>query len=408
MPRGRPPLSIGQHGKIKRTQLGTNVWVARCRYRALDGVVHPAQKQTPTGVVDRHVAAAETALNAHLAELLGGGAGGDDTEITRNTLVSVLLERHLDALREAGRAPRTIYTYTLRIRYWNAVASGITVGDCTPGRLNRHLEQVRKGHGDEDAKQLRTNIAAALDMAINAGVLDRNPARETKSTPRPKSKSNGGAQPLDPKVLPAVLKALLASDKCRDKDLTDPILMHLGTGLRVSEVLALRWSEFDPQKKIIAVSGRIVREIGVGLRRTPTIDSSKGTAPELALPKFVVDMLLERVKQERPNKFDLIFPSNTGTMRDPNNFASQWRGVRDSLEHLSGTTGHSFRKTLSNLATDTTADPRVAADVLGHSDMATTMKHYLQRGKVHPEVAAAVDKAVRGTQRKPRPSRKTA
>jgi integrase len=51
---------------------------------------------------------------------------------------------------------------------------------------------------------------------------------------------------------------------------------------------------------------------------------------------------------------------------------------------------------LGNLVTDHTADPRVAADVLGHSDIQTTLRHYLSRGKMHPEVAAMVDNAVRG------------
>ena len=69
-------------------------------------------------------------------------------------------------------------------------------------------------------------------------------------------------------------------------------------------------------------------------------------------------------------------------------------------EHLSGVTGHSFRKTLGDLVTDHTADPRVAADVMGHSDIHTTLMHYLSRGKAHPEVATMVENAVLG-KRKP-------
>jgi len=84
-------------------------------------------------------------------------------------------------------------------------------------------------------------------------------------------------------------------------------------------------------------------------------------------------------------------------LRDPSGFARQWREVRGELsEHLEKVTGHSFRKTLGNLVTDHTADPRIAADVLGHSDMQTTLRHYLSRGKTHPEVAAMLDDAVRG------------
>ena len=35
---GRPPLRIGQHGKITRVQVGGGLWLARCRFRDLDRV----------------------------------------------------------------------------------------------------------------------------------------------------------------------------------------------------------------------------------------------------------------------------------------------------------------------------------------------------------------------------------
>lgn len=405
----RPRLKIGTHGKINRTQLGPNTWKAHCYYRGLDGERKQAERSTPVGVKDKHGAAAETALEEHLRELLGGGASGDGEEVTRNTLVSTLLERHLQALRDADKAVRTLYAYKLRIGYWNDVASGITVGDCTPGRLNRHLEQVRKAHGDTDAKQLRSLLGFALDYAVNDGVLDANPARATKTAPTKKKPKDNGAQPIDPTVLPVVLKALLESEVCRKKDVTDPILMHLATGLRVSEVLGFLWTEFDPDAATITSTGRIVRDVGgAGLIRTSTVDSSKGTPDVIHLPPFAVAALLTRSQEERPNKHGLIFPSSVGTMRDPSNFASQWRGVRDDLEHLAGTTGHSFRKTLSDLAADKSGDPRVAADVLGHRDVATTLRHYLSRGRQHPEVAQWIEKAVTGkpakNTRKPRKS----
>lgn len=103
------------------------------------------------------------------------------------------------------------------------------------------------------------------------------------------------------------------------------------------------------------------------------------------------------LEPELPNLYGVIFPSTVGKLRDPSGFGRQWREVRGELgEHLSASTGHSFRKTLGDLVTDHNGDPRVAADVLGHSDMATTMTHYLSRGKPHPEVAAMVNNAVLG------------
>lgn len=397
MPRGRPALRVGQHGKITRTRVSPDVWVARCYFRGPDGKRRQVQKQTPLGVADRYGAAAEEALLKRLDELIELGRGEDDATVTGRTLVSTLLDRHLEALRAADRAPRTLYSYSLRIRYWNAVAGGITVGDCTPGRLQRLLEQVRSAHGDTDAKQLDSLVAAALDLAVADGVFKTNPARAMKAQPKKRVKSGAGATPIDPDALPAVLKAIIESEKCRKKDLTDPMLMHLATGLRVSEILGFLWTEFDPEAKTIATSGRIVWAKGQGLLRTPTFDSSKATAPLLHLPQFAVEMLVARAKEERLNHHGVIFPSGVGTFRDPSGFSRQWREVRAELgSELDKSTGHSFRKTLGNLVTDHTSDPRVAADILGHSDIQTTLRHYLNRGKAHPEVATMLDDAVRG------------
>ena len=394
---GRPPLQIGQHGKVTRTQASTGVWEASCYFRGPDGRRRLARKRTPRGESDRYGAAAEKALLEHVGKRLAGAIADEDATITCGTLVSSLLERHLEALRAAERAPRTLYSYGLRVGYWNQIAGGITVGDCKPGTIERLLQEIQTTHGNTDAKQLRTLVAAALDMAITQGALTTNPARATKPAPKPRKKKGRGASPIPKDALPTVLKAVLESEKCRDKDLTDPIVIHLATGLRVSEVLGLLWEEFDPDAKTIAISGRVVWAKGEGLLRTPTFDSSKGTAPVLALAQFAVDMLLARAQEQRPNLYGVIFPSTVGKLRDPSGFGRQWREVRGDLgEHLSASTGHSFRKTLGDLVTDHTADPRVAADVLGHSDMATTMTHYLSRGKLHPEVAKMVNNAVRG------------
>lgn len=139
--------------------------------------------------------------------------------------------------------------------------------------------------------------------------------------------------------------------------------------------------------------GNAAVELELRLERT----GLQGTAPVIALPQFAVDMLERRAQEERLNPHGLIFPSSRGTYRDPSGFARQWRTARAELgEPLSAVTGHSFRKTIGDLVAEHTADIRKTADVLGHSDVATTQKHYLSRGKPHPEIATMVNNTVRG------------
>ena len=90
----------------------------------------------------------------------------------------------------------------------------------------------------------------------------------------------------------------------------------------------------------------------------------------------------------------MIFPSTAGTWRDPNNFGRDWRLVRDQLD-LPDVTSHSFRKSVATLIDDEGLSARVGADHLGHAKVSMTQDRYMARGRVHAEVAALLDRAVK-------------
>ncbi len=55
---------------------------------------------------------------------------------------------------------------------------------------------------------------------------------------------------------------------------------------------------------------------------------------------------------------------------------------------------HSFRKTVADLIDDEGLSARVGVDQLGHSHVSMTQDKYLTRGRIHPEVADLLDRAV--------------
>jgi integrase len=88
----------------------------------------------------------------------------------------------------------------------------------------------------------------------------------------------------------------------------------------------------------------------------------------------------------------MIFPSTAGTWRDPDNFNKAWRAAREDLG-VPEVTSHSFRKTVADLIDDEGLSARVGADQLGHSHVSMTQNVYMSRGRIHPEVAALLDRA---------------
>ncbi len=113
----------------------------------------------------------------------------------------------------------------------------------------------------------------------------------------------------------------------------------------------------------------------------------------IPLPAFAVATLNERRKLPYLGEQSVIFPSTNGTLRDPDNFAGQWRRTRDELG-VPDISSHSFRKTVATLIDDAGLSARIGADHLGHAKVSMTQDRYMSRGRVHNEVANLLDKAV--------------
>jgi integrase len=384
---GRPPLRIGQHGRIVREYLGGGVWLARCRYRDVDGVTRRVQRLGPPDEHDQHGKLAVDALMEALAEHQPP-AGSDG--IGLDTLVMSLVDQHITRLDEDGRSVRTLDTYRYVATKLANLMAGVRVGEASPARLDAALRSMRTTHGPTMARQARTLLRGALQLAVLNNVLRTNPARDVqmiKSKGQPK-----GAPALTADQLRDLFIKLHASEECHKRDLVDPITVLIATGLRRSELLALRWSDFDATGATIAVTGKVVRERGKGLVRVDETKTAAGRRT-IPLPAFAVTTLMDRRNRPYVGEQTVIFPSTSGTLRDPDNFNGQVRKVRDDL-CIPDVSSHSFRKSVVTLIDDAGLSARVGADHMGHAKVSMTQDFYMSRGRVHTQVAELLDRAV--------------
>ncbi len=382
---GRPPLRIGQHGTIKRIEVSKGVWIARCRYRDTDGVTRVVERRSP--VPDQHGKKAEDELLKSLETRQAPGGG----DITVATKVTDLIQAHIDRLKEDGKADRTIDTYTYTSGKLAKLIGGLRVDDATPPRIDAALRSMKRAHGAGMARQSLVLFRGGLQLAVMAGVLPSNPVRDVIPD---KSQDGGpkGAKPIETKQLWELLEKLNASEFCRYKDLIDPITMYIATGLRRSELLGLRWADYNPVEGSVTVTGKLVRVKGQGLKRIPK-PKSKAGARSITLPLFAREMLAARKRTPYYGEQSMIFPSTAGTWRDPDNFNKDWRQAREDLG-FPDVTGHSFRKTVATVIDEGGLSARIGADHLGHANVSMTQNTYMARGRTHPEVATLLEKAV--------------
>ncbi len=384
---GRPALQIGAHGKISRVHLGGGLWLARCRYRDSDGVSRKVQRLGPPDIYDQYGKLAEDALIQALADRR---LSSPSDTIGLETLLTALVEQHLVRLAEDGRSPVTLSTYRFAVGKLQKFIGGVRVGEASPARIDAALRSMRSAHGPTMARQAKTVLRGALQLAVMANVLGSNPVRDVqplRSKTQPK-----GAVGLTAEQLRDLLQKLQASKFCQDHDLVDPITLLIATGLRRSELLGLRWIDYDDAARTLAVAGKVVRVSGEGLQRVDETKSAAGRR-KVPVPLFAVEMLRIRRRLSYLGERAVIFPSTAGTLRDPNNFGKEWRNVREQLGVPEVTT-HSFRKTVATLIDDDGLSARIGADHLGHSKVSMTQDRYMTRGRVHTQVADLLDRTV--------------
>lgn len=402
----RPPLLIGTWGNIKRHQIEPGSWYANCRVRDHDGVTRQARRYSPTGVYDKAGAAAERELTKHLAKrthIEGSDAISPDTKMS-----DVWLAYRAELVADK-KAPRTLTRYDEVAVFINNGLSGVRLQELTTQRLETFLRAVESANGPGNLKTTRTVLSGMLGMAVRFGALSSNLVRDTKgatkSTTTPK-------RSLTEDQLSALLVGIRESkipcppkggskyaiptvaEYCRQADLADPITMFAATGVRISELLGITWADIDLKAKTVSITGKVSRVPGKGMERTAAELDPKNRHRVLPLPDFAVSMLRARKLAAPPNDHDVIFPSGTGTLRDPDAFNPQWRRVRVVFD-LDWVTGHTFRRTVATLLDDAKVSARVAADQLGHAKPSMTQDKYMSRGTVHHEVAAVLDRAAK-------------
>lgn len=120
-------------------------------------------------------------------------------------------------------------------------------------------------------------VFTCLKAATRKRLLARNPAEDVEA-PRARRARNGGGGEGDPmKALDKDQCATLL-DAFRGKPLWPIVVLGLGTGLRRGEMLALRWSSIDLDKKTLTVSRSVERtSAGIRVKAEAKNESSRRT-----------------------------------------------------------------------------------------------------------------------------------
>jgi integrase len=143
-------------------------------------------------------------------------------------------------------------------------------------------------------------------------------------------------------------------------------------GLRIGELLALRWREVDFTARVVRVRASYTQH------RVDTPKSSSMRAVPMADPVArVLDQLSQR--ENFVGDGDLVFPNEAGDHQNPKRLRIRYRDAQ-SAAGLRALTFHDLRHTFGTLAINR-ADPVSVQHWMGHANLQTTMRylHFRQR-----------------------------
>lgn len=289
---------------------------------------------------------------------------------------------------------QTIERYTDSVNQHVLPALGeYMIMEATVSRVDRFLRNLASSTPGL-AKTARSVLNGMFTLAVRHDAIRSNPVRDVRLPSKPKKP----VEALTVEEVGALREGLRTWQEGagyrgprRGTDVLDVVDVMLGTGLRISEVLALRWEDVDLSgQPTVTVTGTLVYLKKKGLQRQSHTKTSSGVRV-LTLPQFVVDVLLRRSVEAIPTETNAVFPSGKGTWKWPNNYRRTLREALKTVEDSGEISPNVFRKSVATLI-DTEATLEAAAAVLGHSGTTVTAKHYVKKAAAAPDMSEILNR----------------
>lgn len=235
-----------------------------------------------------------------------------------------------------------------------------------------HIERLilicrEKGLSERTLLHIFRVVHTSLVQAVQWQLVERNVAQAIQP-PKPEKNEMDAVTPED-------VDHILAA--ANGTEIEVPVVIALGTGMRLGEILGLRWSDIDFENESLRV------------RQTVNVDRTFGTPKSyrsrrsIPLPKFLLKVLkTQRARQSELRlvagsawqDHDLVVTRADGSPMDPRRVSRLFTAL--AKEHGFDFTFHGLRHAYASLMLASGVDLKVTSELLGHSTIGITADLY--------------------------------
>lgn len=316
---------------------------------------------------------------ARARQILNGAAVGEDAALEKRErraalTVAQLIERYLtegpatkpSKRASSWKADKSNLNNHVRPRLGSKPVGDVKRADClklyrdiAAGTIKSDTRTKRRGRaiirgGQGIAKRTLGSMSAMLTWAVEMELAASNPAKGLK-LPAQRSLERFLSREEAARLL-ATLDAM-EGDRSVTSAHADIVRLLLLTGARKGEIVGLRWSEVDLERRRLVLPPERTKAGGkTGIRRIP-------------LSRSAADII-----RKRANGADYVFPSLRNPAAPTTEMQSSWEAIRKRAE-LPDVRLHDLRHTFASFAAADGESLFLIGKVLGHASTAMTERY---------------------------------
>jgi len=256
----------------------------------------------------------------------------------------------------------TIQNYIYCISNWIIPQLGnIQIEDLTRKDVQDFILDFSKTHKENTVINITKPLSASLKWAKESGFINSNPWERIKI---PKDYSEKEVETF----LQDEIKKILAV-KGYQKVKKDMITLGYRTGMRIGEILVLRWEDINFDERFLMVK-RTLSSYKNGVPEI-TKPKTKKSVRRIDLDKITLEMLMDR-KHMYKNK-EYVFCKKDGSIysRQAINIPRMCRSVGIKPRSF-----HALRHTHATMLLAAGVHPKIVQERLGHAKISTTLDTY--------------------------------
>jgi integrase len=322
----------------------------------------------------------EAEARARVRELQEQHSAG--LRLDKSPTLEQFLRAWLEEVIKRHRKPATYDSYAQLCRlYIYPNLGGIKLEALQSPHIQRLLNKLTDD-GLQSARNVHALLRTALNQAMRWQYIGRNPAATGLVTAPAARKSETPPLTVDG------ARRLLKTIEGHRLELVYRLVLSLG--LRKGEVLGLRWSDVDWERRSLRIEQQVQNDRAGKVRivRPKTKESRR----IVFLPDVLIAALRlhwQRQQDERATRdtewreHGLIFPSNVGTPMSPRNIVRHFKSALAATDLATTTRFHDLRHSCASILLAQGVPLTEVSKLLGHSSIQITADLY---GHVYEDV----------------------